>query len=293
MYVNAAWADKKAGDVVGEGLVIGVNAFATTKAAYMAARDLGGEITIDLSAAGTETLDGTVGFGNAGKDGVYTITGGNVNTTSYGIYINNPVDITVKFDNATFKLAKLYVESANGELIVNNSVIGTAAYSGHNSGWVTALQGDIKITDSIFGMNFANYTEDEIKAMPRSASDVKAAVADGTYKYWAFGSNTSGPHMGTTDEISVTDSTLSATWISLIDRAEMNLNNSVLYYGAAISIGAGQVDSSLGQYDSNEIGWDAQIWWGNSPATSPEGFPRRRSCHYEHHRLHCPQYRFR
>ena len=57
----------------------------------------------------------------------------------------------------------------------------------------------------------------------------------------------------------------------MIDRAEMSLDNSVLYYGGAVSIGTGWVDN-LYNYNSNEIGWDAQVWWGNSPATSPEGF---------------------
>ena len=268
LYVNAAWAGKEVGTEVETGKYFGINAFATTKEAYMAARDAGGEITINLNGAGAETLDGTVGFGNAGKDGIYTITGGSMETTSYGISFAN-TNTTVKFDKATFKVAKIYVANSGGTLIVNDSVIGSAYYSGNNGGWVTAGKGSISITDSIFGMNFANFTD--VENMPRSASEVKDAVKDGTYKYWQFGANNSGPHMGTAGEIAVTGSTLSTSWISLIDRAEMVLDNSVLYYGAAISIGAGQVDNSYGSYNSNEIGWDAQIWW-NPVLSSAAGY---------------------
>ncbi|MBO5791257.1 MAG: hypothetical protein J6S54_02150, partial [Lentisphaeria bacterium] len=269
-YVNSSW-NAAFGEEVAEGKYFGINAFATTKAAYMAARDLGGEITIDLTGAGAEKIDdGTIGLGNAGKNGIYTITGGTVNTTSYGLSFAN-TETTVKFKDATFKLAKLYVANAGGSLIVDNSVIGSAYYSGNGGGWVTAGKGSISINNSVFGANFSNYTAEELAAMPRSASDVKAAVEAGTYKYWAFGANNSGPHMGTAGEISVEDSTLSTSWISLIDRAEMVLDNSVLYYGAAISIGAGQVDNSYGPYNSNEIGWDAQIWW-NPVLSSAAGY---------------------
>ena len=270
LYVNPDFVGDYGADL-GNGKYMGINAFSTTKDAYMAARNLGGEITIDLTEAGVESLDGTIGFGNASKNGVYTITGGNGrNTTSYGISTAN-TDITVKFENAAFRIAKAYFANSDSKLFVNNSVIGTAAYAGHSGGWFTAGTGTISITNSIFGINYNNFTDEQIDEMARSASDVKAGILDGSYNYWASGNNNNGFHMGTAGSITVTDSTMSATWVSIVDRGLVSLDNSVMYYGAAISIGAGQVDSSLGNYDSNEIGWDSQIWW-NPVLSSNDGF---------------------
>ena len=179
IYVDAAWASKTNGDKVtvnGTEYTIGVDAFATSKAAYMAARDMGGEVTIDLTNAGTETLDGTIGFGNANKDGVYTITGGNGrNTTSYGISTAN-TNITVKFEDAAFKIGKAYFANSGSALFVDNSVIGTAYYSGHNSGWFTAGNGNISISDSIFGINYANFTDEEIAGIVDSVIGTNATV---------------------------------------------------------------------------------------------------------------------
>ncbi|MBR2509747.1 MAG: hypothetical protein IKB71_08375, partial [Lentisphaeria bacterium] len=267
IYVNAEW---NADSVLPEGLVWGENAFATTKEAYMAARNIGGEITIDLTGAGAESLDSTVGLGKAGKDGVYTITGGDINTTSYGLSFAD-TNTTVNVKDATFKIAKIYVANEGGKFNVDNSVIGSAYYSGNNGGWATAGNGSYTINNSIFGINFNNFTAEELASMPRSASALKEAIAAGTADYVAACANNSGYHFGTAGLADITDSTMMTTWISLIDRAEMNLDNSVLYYGGGVSIGAGQIDSSLGQYNSNEIGWDAQIWW-NPPLSSAEGF---------------------
>jgi len=272
LYVNAAWADKKAGDEIEAGKVFGVNAFANSKDALTAANAEGGAKII-VDGMGSDMVNGyTVKLNNAGT---YTITGGTGKGADlYGVTVQNG-SAKLVFDDAYFAIGKLYLPNKGTSLTVTDSIIGTTQtdYAGHK-GWLTANQGSMSFDNSIVGINFNNFTDEEIKAMPRSASEVKAAVEAGTYKYWTndytLGGN-NGPHFGTAADVTVTDSTLSTTWISLIDRAEMSLDNSVLYYGGAVSIGTGWVDD-LYKYNSNEIGWDAQVWWGNYPATSPEGF---------------------
>ena len=108
IYVNNLWTDEAAFNADSNkpaDAVWGTNAFATTKEAYIAARNLGGEITIDITNAAIESLlEGTIGFGNAGNDGIYTITGGDGrNTTSYGISTAS-TDIPIKFQDASFKV---------------------------------------------------------------------------------------------------------------------------------------------------------------------------------------------
>ena len=56
LYVSSEFAGSF-GTEVAEGKFAGINAFATTKDAYMAARNIGGEITIDLTGAGVEDIE--------------------------------------------------------------------------------------------------------------------------------------------------------------------------------------------------------------------------------------------
>ncbi|MBO5681704.1 MAG: hypothetical protein J6T08_08335, partial [Lentisphaeria bacterium] len=261
IYVDSAYTSKN----VGEGKIFGVNAFTNSLEALTTANEQGGAV-IHVDGMGSDLIDGTtVKLTNSGD---YTITGGNGRASVlFGLSATGE-NVNLTFKDAAFRVGKLYVPTASNTLTVENSVIGTAHYSGHSTGWATAYSAEVTIKDSLFGINYSNFTDEEIAAMPRSAEDLTAAITAGSDDYLACGANNSGFHFGTLGEATVEDSTMMTSWIAVIDRALMNLDNSVLYYGGAISIGAARVDETLGSYDTNESGWDVLNWWSASEGSA-------------------------
>ncbi|MBE6392231.1 MAG: hypothetical protein E7042_08580 [Lentisphaerae bacterium] len=266
IYVNAAWGNASTEDkvVVGNKVyVIGTNAFASSLEALTKANELGGAvIDIDGMTAGEANYFAITNSGD------YTITGGNGELfTRLGVTGKN---INLTFEDAYFRLAWCYRTDETSTFTVNNSVIGKAPHS-NSAPWFTAKHTSSLIEDSIYGINLDNYTDEQISVMARSASELKAAIEAGTQTYVPCGNNNSGHHVGTAADLTIDDSTFFSGWISVIDRAIVELDNSVLYYGASISIGAARVD---GISDVNLNGWDAQTskWFSSTPLASADGF---------------------
>ena len=258
------WAD---GTAENSGIVFGYNAFASSEEALTIASERGGA-TINVDGMGNDN-DGS---GIVTLDtGDYVITGGNGATSKlYGISFSDGANL--EFSDAFLSTGKLGDGEA-GSLTVKNSVIGSDSFQGA-VGWATFKNTTVKIDNSIFGLR-NNSFGDDAENIPRSAEEVKAAIEAGTYNHPAYGDNKSGFNFGTLGTVDVDDSTIYTGYLSVVDRALMELDNSVLYYGGTISIGAGEVDAQYKNGDSGSRGWDVQhedLTWVQPPHTSADGY---------------------
>ena len=268
LYVNAAWADKKAGDEIEAGKVFGVNAFASSKDALTAANAEGGEVTINVTGMGNDNDNNT--FFTLTTPGTYTITGGDgASSKLYGISFSEGVN--VKFDQAFLASGKLG-DGNKGSLTVSNSVIYSDLFATQGGGYYCFKQTPVQISNSIFGMNQVDANLDA-QNLPRSAEEVKAAIAKGTYAHPVYGQNHGGAHFGTLDAVDVDDSTMYTGYFSVVDRALMTVDNSVLYYGGTLTVGTGYVAEE--HRGNSNYGWDVQdpaATWVESPRESAEGY---------------------
>ena len=230
------------------------NTFASVRDALTEANNLGGA-TINIVSAENDGITDGFALTNAGA---YTITGGDWKV--FTPVLVNGKDVALNFDGAFVTLGKLRGGKDNSNTYqknavnITNSVIASTDYAGYGGGWATFYDCSVTINNSIYACNLSKYATDTVKTLPRSASAVKAAIAEGTYTL-AEGSGYNGQHIGTSGFLDIDDSTVYSGFISIADRGYADIDNSVVYVCGSLGIGDGKIAN--GGNDSNNNGWTA------------------------------------
>ena len=223
----------------------------TVKDALTKANELGGA-NIDIVSAGNDSQGSEFALTNAGT---YTVTGGNGEI--FTPVLANGANVNLTFDNAFITLGKLRggKDASNvyqkNTINITDSVIASTSYIGYGGGWATFYDCSVSINNSVYGINLSKYAKETVKTLPRSASEVKAAIGAGTYEL-ASGSGYNGQHIGTAGFLDIDNSTVYTGFFSVTDRGYADIDNSVIYVCGSLGIGDGKIAKGN---DSNNNGW--------------------------------------
>ena len=236
----------------------GFNLFKTAKEALAAANANGGAVININKMTANDPQNAEFALTNAGT---YTVTGGT--GALFTPVVVNGKDVELNFSNAFVTLGKLRggKDASNvyqhNSVNVTDSVIASTSYGGYGGGWATFYDCAVTIDNSIYGINLNKYSN--VQNLPRSAADVKTAIAAGEYTL-ASGGGYNGQHIGTVGSLEINDSTVFTGFFSVSDRGYADIDNSVIYVCGSLGVGDGTIAKAN---DSNNSGW---------ASTSAEGF---------------------